>query len=328
MKHLSQFRNNMSIRNKKGIEMSFNWLFAIIVGAVFIFLAIYASTSLIKTERQTIDSEAAQQLESLLNPLETSIEVSAKPRDIIFPSESRVLIGCDDSKINSASLIRVQTSSKLGDKWQDAGLENSVYSKYIFASKINQGKKFSSMIFPLNMPYKVGQIVVFWSDQKCLVNPPEDVKNLFGNTTNNIFVTDLIGRCPSKSQIICFSDSDTSCDVTVDFFNKRVRKANQNLFFEGNLMYGAIFADSDIYECNLRRLNDKRVYLAQLFAHKSQLIETTSLTGCSRNLQPLLLNYASINYNTSRNLALVSEKALELERANDPVTCKLWKEKI
>lgn len=308
--------------------MSFNWLFAILVGATFIFLAIYAANSLIGSERQVLDTQAAQQLESLLNPLETSIETLAKPRDLIFPAESRILVGCDEDPEYSSSTLQVQISSALGQKWENNGYENKLYSKYIFASKENQGKRFASIVLPFNLPYKIGQFTIIWSEPKCLVNPTQEIAKAFGNTTYNIIIKENAASCPVKSERICFESSDEVCDVTVDSANRRVRKGSKNLFYEGNLIYAAIFSDPEIYECNLRRLNQKRIYLSQLMAAKSQLIETTSLTGCSRTIQSSLISYSKINYNNSRNLAYLFDEANKLEKQNDPLQCELWKEEI
>ena len=77
--------------NKKGIEFSFNWIFSIVVGIVVIFLAIYAANSFIKTERTLQDTETVQQLQTLLNPLQTSIESTTKPSNIIFPREVKLM---------------------------------------------------------------------------------------------------------------------------------------------------------------------------------------------------------------------------------------------
>ena len=55
--------------NKKGIEFNFAWLFAIIVGAVIIFIAIFATTSIIKRSRVESESKVAAELGIILNPI-------------------------------------------------------------------------------------------------------------------------------------------------------------------------------------------------------------------------------------------------------------------
>ena len=46
-KRIFRNKNRRAFKNKKAIEMGFNWLFAIIVGAFILFLAIYASSKFI-----------------------------------------------------------------------------------------------------------------------------------------------------------------------------------------------------------------------------------------------------------------------------------------
>lgn len=67
------------IKDKKAFEFSFGWIFAVIVGAVFIFLAIYASMKLLETQRNTQDTELGKKLGIILTPLETSLETAHNP---------------------------------------------------------------------------------------------------------------------------------------------------------------------------------------------------------------------------------------------------------
>jgi hypothetical protein len=59
--------------NKQGIEMGFSWIFAIIVGVVILFLAIYTTTRIIGTSRYELDTETAKKISILIDPLETSL---------------------------------------------------------------------------------------------------------------------------------------------------------------------------------------------------------------------------------------------------------------
>ena len=60
--------------NKRGIEFGFVWIFAILVGAVILGLAVFATSQFIKTERDVGDSFVGKKIGILLNPLETGIE--------------------------------------------------------------------------------------------------------------------------------------------------------------------------------------------------------------------------------------------------------------
>ena len=63
------------MQSKKGfLEISFGWLFAIIVGAVILFLAIFASVKLIRVGQYETSVGTQEEIEILLNPLETGFE--------------------------------------------------------------------------------------------------------------------------------------------------------------------------------------------------------------------------------------------------------------
>ena len=106
--------------NKKGFEFSFGWLFAIIVGAVIIFLAIYATTNLIKTEREIQDTELGKQLGIILNPIETALE-TGKASKISFPLETRLYNDCSLQGTFGSQKISTATKSGIGEKWLAPG---------------------------------------------------------------------------------------------------------------------------------------------------------------------------------------------------------------
>ena len=76
--------------DKRGdLNISFGWLFAIIVGAVILVLAIYGATKVIKTGQQEGQAVSAKELGILLNPLETGFE-SASSTHLSLKTETRI----------------------------------------------------------------------------------------------------------------------------------------------------------------------------------------------------------------------------------------------
>ena len=59
---------------KRGYEFSFAWFFTIIVGAVIIFLAVYAATQIVDLGRTRQETERGKQIGILLTPLGTTLE--------------------------------------------------------------------------------------------------------------------------------------------------------------------------------------------------------------------------------------------------------------
>ena len=118
------------MKNKRGFEFSFNWLFAIIVGAVIIFIAIFAATSFIDTSRRQSDAVTAEQLGILLNPVETSLE-DIKYAVIGFPTETRVVNKCRETGNFGRQIISASVKSGIGDEFLN-GTENFFFNKYLF----------------------------------------------------------------------------------------------------------------------------------------------------------------------------------------------------
>src|SRR3990167_5460352 len=117
---------------KGAIEMSFGWLFAIVIGISIIALAIFGVTRIIKTENQAIDVKAGEEIGILLNPLETSFE-SAKTTSFSIPAESRIYNRCDNS--NEFGSQKISVSQKSFNKWSETNLEASFSNKYIFSEE-------------------------------------------------------------------------------------------------------------------------------------------------------------------------------------------------
>ena len=59
--------------NKKGMEFGFAWLFAIIVGGVILFLAIFGVSKLIDTSQEEINTKVAVEFANVLDPLQTVV---------------------------------------------------------------------------------------------------------------------------------------------------------------------------------------------------------------------------------------------------------------
>ena len=60
--------------NRKGVDFTFSWIFAIIAGAVILFSAIYITSQLIESGNVKRDTLVAGELANILNPIETNLE--------------------------------------------------------------------------------------------------------------------------------------------------------------------------------------------------------------------------------------------------------------
>lgn len=274
--------------NKRGfLGIPFAWLFAMIVGAFILFLAIYAATKLINTDVTTSDAKIAKEIGVLLNPLETSFETS-KTTFMELPSETRIYNKCSDKGIFGKQIIKV--SQKTFNKWSETDIDIGFPNKYIFSKEYVEGKKFYVFSKPFKFPFKVADLIYITSSEDiyCFVNAPENIKEEIEDIKQkNLFVT----NCPQDSKNICFG-SGSNCDVAVNIGAKNVKKDQDTLHFEGDaLMYAAIFSDKEVYECHLKRLIKRTAELAFLYDKKANNVRNF---GCDTNLDLIKIGRAHV----------------------------------
>ncbi len=318
--------------NKKGFEFSFGWMFAIIVGAAIIFLAIYSAVRLVSTERGIEQTEAAKQLGIILTPAETELEEGKSMAPIVFPTETRVYNNCTNIGNFGEQLISVASSSGIGKKWTSPSLPVTLHNKYIFSEGVIEGKNAYLLSKPFSMPFKIANLIFIWNEKYCFVMAPTEIENEINELgLKNINYTDSVTKCERNSKKVCFAGGN-SCDVFVSVQTQTVVKGGKDVYYEGPLLYGAIFSSPEIYECQVQRLMKRASEISLLYAAKSENIAALA-GGCSSGMQEELREYAqktsairqsSDIRNPNLNLRFFSD---ELKSANDNLICKLWEER-
>ncbi|MFH0868740.1 MAG: hypothetical protein V1839_00785, partial [archaeon] len=300
-------------------------------GAAIIFLAVYAAVKLVQTERESNNLESAKQLEVILTPVETGFEEGKAVPPIVFPTESRIYNNCTNEGNFGEQLIAVVSSSGIGQKWPAPGNPLISYNKYIFSEPIIQGKEINVFPKPFEIPFKVADIIVLWADKYCFVNAPNEIRDeVMSLNLRNINTTDSLTLCAKNSKKVCFYSRLDGCDIVVNPEQKTVEKNGKIVYYYGALVYGAIFSDPLLYECQVKRLMKRASEMSMLYFAKSQIIATESPSGCSANLQPELTIYANkaARFNKSDELGGVVFEADELRRMNEQMSCgKLWGER-
>lgn len=305
------------MRNKRGFEFSFAWLFAILVGAVVIFLAIYATTSLIGNSRYESDTKIAAQLESILSPVGTNLEES-KLAVISFPDETRIFNRCSANGDFGSQFLSTSVRSGIGSEWLPPGAEIESHDKYVFSEDIVQGEKAYVFVKPFEMPYKIADMIIIYSGDYCFVNPPDEIEEEITDLNlPGINITGSVEDCREGSRKICFSSSERECD-------KKVSQAEvEGLYYTEDLVYGAIFSDEFVYECQLKRLMKRNSELAEIYGRKAEFL---SGKGCSSNLEGDLGAYAaSLNrFESSRQLNEIKSTADTIDEKNERLICKMF----
>lgn len=314
--------------NKRAFEFSFGWIFAIIVGAAVLSLAIYAAVKIVDTQRDISQASAGKEFGILLSPIETGLEGAKKSSPIIFPVKTRVFNNCDYSGAFGNQKISTSIESGIGNQWKKPGVESSFQNKYMFSASTIEGKNMYVFSKPLLLPYKIADLLyIYSSDEKfCFVNAPEYIEDeITGLDLRGINITQDKTKCPKGSKKVCFTG--TGCEIEVDLTSQSVRKNKQTVYFVEDendaLIYAAIFADVGIYECQIKRLMKRNSEIASILAEKSMIVGSV---GCSSNLESELITFSNmtLSLNNSLNLRTILPASDELARRNNLLVCNLF----
>jgi hypothetical protein len=162
------------------------------------------------------------------------------------------------------------------------------------------------------------------SKEYCFVDAPREIReNIEMLNFKNILFDE---NCSLKlnQEKVCFSN-ELNCGVYVDISRNLVRKGSDVFYFTSYaLMYGAIFSDYSIYECQVQRLMKKVGVLADLYRQKISFI---SKQGCSSDLGVDLITLANManSISGSKDLKEVYDFSLLVNAKNENLDdCKLW----
>ena len=320
------------MRGKRGFELPFSWLFAVIAGGVILFIAIYAAVNIIDSSKAVGYSETAKSLTILFDPLESGI-ASTRGDVIRFNRESRTNYGCyttsTKSPVFGRQTISFSEQSGLGKEWQEVGAEISVYNKYLFADNIEQGKNLYLFSKPFFMGFKVSDLIILSSENFCFVSPPDFINDdLSVLAFDNINVSNTIANCETNSKKVCFGLSDSRCNITVfdrgDWFKTgQVQKNGDSIYYVGNLIYAAIFSSPEIYECNIKRLGEKMAELGWVYKDKTEVVGAKGCDSIIGNDLELLSEKAS-DIQNSLDLFDAEQIAEQMDEKNKEALCRIY----
>ncbi|MEK6925790.1 MAG: hypothetical protein AABW50_00780, partial [Nanoarchaeota archaeon] len=223
------FNFNKSHIKRGFLQISFAWLFALVVGAFILLLAIFVSIKMINTEQTTEDAATAKDIGVLLNPLETGFE-NGKKTLLDLPSETRIYSYCEEGDFGNQKL---KVSQKSLGKWTDTGVEISIQNRYVFSESPSEGRQFYILSLPFEFPFKVADLIILIPKNKnyCFVNPSEDFFKIFSDLKlENVFNASSIGSCPENSEKFCFNSQCTNGTI-IHESSKYIEK-EKNLHYE------------------------------------------------------------------------------------------------
>ncbi|MFW6225661.1 MAG: hypothetical protein ACOC3V_01720, partial [bacterium] len=186
--------------NKAYLQVSFAWLFAIIVGAFILFLAIFIAYKMIDSGKTQQDAELGKEIDILLNPLETSFESSTSV-SINVPLESRIYVKCGLD--NSFGFQEIKVNQKSLDKWSETNIGVKSYNRYLFVDNYAEGERFYLFSKPFKTPFKISDLTYLTSskDKYCFDSPPEKIEQEIDNLNqdNLLLKTNEKNECENIS---------------------------------------------------------------------------------------------------------------------------------
>jgi hypothetical protein len=317
--------------SKKG-DFNFVWLFAIIAGTAFLILAIFFAVKLGGTFKTAGDVSIAKSIESITDPLQAGF-TDSKVTLISFQLNSQIIPSCYDTGFGYHMLAVVTESDALKNN-PPTPVEIKIPNKYIFAQE-DFGKDYYVFSKKFEAGFSVADLLFISTKNYCLLNPPQRIKEeILRLDPKNIGVRDAQNDSCSQDNIrVCFGYGE-DCNMTISgncFDNKYcedpyetgfIQKGTQSLGFSGNLIYGAIFSDQHLYECNVKRLLYRTSQIAEVYHEKANLMDAR---GCNTLLNTDLTSLSQITVNaTSQDLPVLFKIGKQLANKEDKEACGLW----
>lgn len=270
--------------NKKAQQYS--WIFSLIIGAIIIFLALFSAGKYTETSGLKEQAELVREFDILLNPFASigSIATMTLSKSIKMPDDVQMRFTCNAN----FNYDEINLRTKRRGDWDD-WLENGfkVRDKYIFSEDL-EGREFWLFAKPFEMPWRVDDLIYITDNSYCFEDAPENIKREIQALKADVISLKEDGCIPGSIEV-CFGIR--SCEINVNYQLETVKKDGKTLLFSDDaLMYGAIFSNAELYECNFNRLIQRIKTQIDINLEKAKIMEGK---GCNTGgLQSSLMSMA------------------------------------
>jgi hypothetical protein len=316
-------------KNGKGKGMiEFGWLFALIIGAIILLLALIFSRQLIQTETMKEEAALAAGLDILLNPFSsiggTTITLA---KNITLPSKTILNWSCDLNYSIGRNKLIVTSESAFGKGLGSP--EKVIYNKYIFSPASTTAKQIFVLGKSLELPFRVDDAIYILDRPYCFVNAPSEIKEELEDVAVPVKFVSAQGSCAPEEKKVCFGQlGQLGCDINVastdGYESGAVTKEKSVNFATRTLLYAAIFSDPEIYDCNVQRLLRRLTNVTDIYLYKAdQLLargcETQNIEVIEAELVALRTAAASAS-----NINQVAEQAKVIAEKNRLLDCHVF----
>ena len=315
--------------NKKGLEFSFAWLFAIIVGAVILFMAIYSVKNLSEVGDETSSTITGQRINVFFNILETGFE-SSSITYFTLPLKTRIYNDCDTKGYFGTQKFAISEFKR--EKWSEPSGEGEFYNKYIFSEDFVEGTKFWLFTKPFEPLFKVNDYIYIIPEgtEYCFVDAPEEIEKEIENINKSFMKIENHASldCDDDSIKVCFQGGD--CDIEVDIKpdgGGSIKKDSETMYFIGDeedngMIFAGIFSSPEIYECQMKRMMKRMGILGDLYMQEINYVERV---GCNSNVELRDLIEAAKDYEESEDLYDVGQEIKRIKGVyGDFHDCGIW----
>ncbi|MBT4417885.1 hypothetical protein HOC86_01660 [archaeon] len=287
------------MKKRGAIGVGFNWIFAMIVGAIILFIALYFASKVIGVGETQAGTESAARLVSVFDPLETGLALE-KSLKVDLKRKTKIEFSCDSSSNRPFGRQRLRVAEKgFGSDYGEWGYEVSLNNKYVFSDKIIEGENFYIFSQAFFMGFKVSDINIMGSEDYCFYQAPNRIKRDIQNLGVDKFrFTESLSDSDLKNcsgRLVCFESENNKCDMIVKGecndlrvcedsydYGRVLKNGGQSiLYYADSLVYGAIFSGEDIYECNVIRIMNRLSELSDIYRGKADLLQGK---GCRLNI--------------------------------------------
>ncbi len=305
----------INMKNKKGLA-AYAWMFSVIIGALIIFLALFTAQKYIETGDVGTQSELVREFDILLNPFASvgAITTMTLSKEISMPSEVQMKFSCGVEENYNELNLRTRKGRDGWSDWLPQGFK--MRDKYIFADDL-EGENFWIFAKPLEMPWRVDDLIFIVDKKYCFEDPPENIRREVDALQSSVVFTKE-EFCPSGSVEVCFGIRD--CEVNVNHPLGIVKKDGKSIVFaDDSLMYAAIFSDPETYECNFNRLINRLKTQIDINMQKAVIMKSK---GCATSGLQLSLESMKSAFD-GRLVGSFKGVANEVDRRN-PKECAVF----
>jgi hypothetical protein len=152
-----------------------------------------------------------------------------------------------------------------------------------------QAKTFEVFSMPLNLPFRIDDLIFIMDKDYCFVNAPAEVKGEIGMVNlSKLQFTNSQNDCKAGSIKVCFETSGCDIRVVGDCITTDCNKFDYGYIVKKSkldyattpMMYAAIFADQKMYDCEMEMIKERLDGLIDIYKQKAIILAGQ---GCTTN---------------------------------------------